>query len=690
MKFWIGAGALCESGDPAVIECAEQSIVDDTGGTLRLTNLGDILAVTIVPNSLPGGDPITVVVERIDEGALGEPCLPGLDAPQYGPCFRIRALGLDGPLDAPAIVSICADPSTFGLPPGQDDVQIHRFSDDGNTYGLANTSTVECGEQVGLLKVPEGGLMRYAALGVNALARLVGPEPLSAAHLGLGGLTSSFSRFKWALPGEMTATEGDGVVLQASDAKTIPATVQVKDGEDLAVEGATVHFEASSGTLSAASAVTGADGLASVTWDLTGEPAGAHTLTASAAGLWVDLPEHTTGFQVNLEELTLTATIVGPPAAVTGSPTGTVSGTAGEMVSEPLSIVVTDAGGDPVSGAGVTWAASGDGGVTGGAATGPDGMATGTWTLATSAGPNTATATVGGLVATFMATGAPAAAANLAVTPNPVPDGYIGATVPLTVTVTDTYGNVRSGDAVTWTATGGGGAVSGDAATDGAGSASATWTLGNLPGPNSVLVDGGGLTHTFQATAICRDGWGTANVNGSMDGAEWVCAHTADFTANLSGGSAPARAYWMNDGARLYMAVRIVRASLDKVNSVRFDFDNEADGVATAGDDAIGYDADKHTFFDQYLTSKCANSSQSGCGATDKVSQDGAGALGNDGTFTFYELSHPLSGTTGEDLLRSAGQPMGFFVTLRIGNGAQGNTQWPGFRIFQRMTVAGY
>jgi len=692
VKFWISVGALCESSDPAVIECAEESIVDETGGTLELTNLGDILSVTFVPNSLPGGDPITVIVERIDEDALGEPCLPGLDAPQYGPCFRIRALGLDGPLETPAIVSICADPSTYGLPPGQDDVQIHRFSDDGNVYGLANTSTTDCTQQVGLLKVPERGLMRYAALGVNALARLVGPQPLAAAHLGLGGLTSSFSRFKWALPGEMTATDGDGVVLQDLDSKTIPATVLVEDGEGLPVVGATVHFATSSGTVddaSTASAVTGADGLATVSWNLTGQPAGAHILTASASGLWVDLPEHTTGFQVDLEQLTLTATIVGPPAEVTGSPTATVSGTAGETVSDPLSIVVTDADGNPVFGAGITWTASGDGSVAGSAATSPDGTATGTWTLATTAGPNTATATVGGLTATFTATAGPAAAANLVATPDPVPDGYIGTTVPLSATVTDAYGNVRSGDAVTWTVTGGGGSVSGDALTDATGSAAATWTLGNTPGTNAVLVNAGGLTHTFQANAICRDGWGTATVDGSFDAGEWVCARSEPFVANLSGGSTPAVVYWMNDGTRLYFAVRVQQTSLDKVNNVRFDFDNDADGVAEAGDDAIGYDADSHTFLDQYLTAKCANNSQSGCGATDAI-RNGDGAVGNDGSWTTYELRHPLGGdANGQDFIRSAGQPLGFFLTLRVGKGAQGNTQIPGFRDFLNVTIVG-
>ncbi len=131
---------------PAVIECAEQAIIDETGGTVRLTEPGDILAVTIVPNSLPGGDPITLVLERLDRALLGEPCLPGLDAPQYGPCFRIRALGLAGALIHPAIVSICADICHVRAPRGPGRVQIHRFSDDGSIYGLANTSTMECAE----------------------------------------------------------------------------------------------------------------------------------------------------------------------------------------------------------------------------------------------------------------------------------------------------------------------------------------------------------------------------------------------------------------------------------------------------------------------------------------------------------------------------------------------------------------
>jgi hypothetical protein len=32
-------------------------------------------------------------------------------------------------------------------------------------------------------------------------------------------------------------------------------------------------------------------------------------------------------------------------------------------------------------------------------------------------------------------------------------------------------------------------------------------------------------------------------------------------------------------------------------------------------------------------------------------------------------------------------QQLGFFLTLRIGNAAQGKTQWPGFRVFRTITI---
>jgi len=216
--------------------------------------------------------------------------------------------------------------------------------------------------------------------------------------------------------------------------------------------------------------------------------------------------------------------------------------------------------------------------------------------------------------------------------------------------------------------------------------------LGSVPTETGFLPNG---TVTFHATA-CRPGFGTATVDGVMAPGEWQCAQHADFTANLSGGATPATLYWMNDQTNLYLAVRIQRASTDKVNTLRFNFDNNNSantsrtGLAETGDDILVEDATAG-FSDQFLTANCTTSTQTSCGATDASAggtNDGAAAFGNAGGFSVYELRHPLnSGDTAHDFALSAGSKVGLFLTMQVGSGAQGNTQWPGFRRYLTITI---
>lgn len=92
----------------------------------------------------------------------------------------------------------------------------------------------------------------------------------------------------------------------------------------------------------------------------------------------------------------------------------------------------------------------------------------------------------------------------------------------------------------------------------------------------------------------------------------------------------------MNDESNLYLAVRVRQASLDKVNDVRFDLDNDADGVPEELDDAIGFQAG--VLIDEHLDAKCLNKNQAGCGTAD--APHGAGAVANaDGWTTFGALT---------------------------------------------------
>jgi hypothetical protein len=111
--------------------------------------------------------------------------------------------------------------------------------------------------------------------------------------------------------------------------------------------------------------------------------------------------------------------------------------------------------------------------------------------------------------------------------------------------------------------------------------------------------------------------------------------------------------------------------------------------------------------FDKFVDAGCVGSSQSSCGFNDAVgggANQTAAAFNNTvGGKTVYEMKHPLKtgdvctvggnkacgSTTGYaiDLPADAGQTKGFFLTLRLGSGAQGNTQWPGFLNYLPITI---
>jgi hypothetical protein len=892
VKVWMSLEILCQ-GEGFVVECITGAIIDQTGASLALTTNGPRLALDVSPNSLPGSTPsVIAVLERIDPALYlqltGEECIPLFDAKQYGACFRITTYPElpAGSLVNPALVSICEDTGSFGLTPAQEGtlnmVRYNLPSGGQPEWEALQDAIGNCGpiQSAGLVPVPEAGLARFAALGLNKVAELLLPQPLHAfREIRLGGFTSSFSNFRFSLPGEMIPTDGVGVVIQQGDPNVIDASVTVLDYEGNPVEGATVHFDTSDGSPSPADAVSGSDGVARTLWTVDVSTPGTKTLTASALGLVANgAPDeqNNAGFLMT-ESVTIDVTVVGPPSTLTQSPTTPLSGTAGQTVGD-LTVTVFDDAGNPISGAGVVW--TGDGSVSGGTTTGADGSATGSWTLGQTAGTNTVTANVGALSVDFTAAGA----AGAAVTPtySAVPSsGTAGLALPeITVTVTDQYGNPRSGDAVswavttgggavsptsnttaadgtasatwtlgdpvgsnvltvtvagftqtftvagtvgaaiapttttgdgqtgvvgqpltnpltvlvtdqfgnprvgdvvtwsaggatssvatdaagvssfawtlgtaagtqtatatlgtfppidftatanpgapatltssgaggtyplgsdvsdlritvtdtydnpvdgaavTWTVTGGGGAITGDAGTAGGGVATAVWTLGAAPGANSATAVVGGLSATFTATGVCFDGYGVTQVDGVFNASEWACASSRDFSANISGGSVPATVFWQNDGTNVYFAVRVLQSSLDKVNTLRIDFDNDGDGVAERNDDAIGFVGATRTFFDEYLTQRCVNRSQSGCGDADPI-LDGAGAVGNDGTYTVFELAHPLGTGQETDISVGTGDVFGFFLTLQSGNGAQGNTQVPGFRSYIDFTVVG-
>src|SRR5205085_1493111 len=215
--------------------------------------------------------------------------------------------------------------------------------------------------------------------------------------------------------------------------------------------------------------------------------------------------------------VTQTATVtVNPAAASTLAPHGGSGQTApaGSAVPIAPSVIVTDAFGNPVSGVSVTFAPGPRSGSVTGATQTTDASgiaAVGSWTLGTTAGGNTLTATSGSLSGspvTFTATGTAGAAATIAANSPTSQSATAGTAVgsPPSVNVEDANGNPVAGVAVTFTPALGSGSVTPttpvSTGSDGI-AALSSWTLSAAAGSNTLTATSGSLSGspvTFTAT----------------------------------------------------------------------------------------------------------------------------------------------------------------------------------------------
>lgn len=204
------------------------------------------------------------------------------------------------------------------------------------------------------------------------------------------------------------------------------------------------------------------------------------------------------------------------------------------------------------------------------------------------------------------------------------------------------------------------------------------------------------------APSEIQAGVGTAVIDGTLSSGEWDDAGQVSFNANLpGGGTTPATLFVMNNETDLYLAVRFQRSFVDPGNTLAFEFDNDNDGVAENGDDLLLVNpASSPAFVDEFRTniSPCTSTSEAACGFKDTDhggTNDGAGAFANDGTFSVYEMSHPLNTADDDhDFSLAFGDIVGMFLSLRmIGVDGEfpddfGDTDFPGFRNYLAITIA--
>ena len=303
----------------------------------------------------------------------------------------------------------------------------------------------------------------------------------------LGASASGLTSVQFAATGTPGApaagakTAGDSQAVTVNTAVPVAPTLRVTDQFGNPVESVTVTFNVASGGggVTGATKKTGSTGLAAVgSWTL-GTQADTNTLTATPTGL---------------PAATFSAT--GNPGAADSIKLSGGNGqtdTVAAMLATAYSVRIADQYGNGVPGTTVTWGVSGGGSITPTSISNNAGIAIATRVLGNTAGPQAATASVGGLIGSpvaFSATATHGAATTILKFAGDGQSATAGSTVanaPI-ARVIDQFGNSVPGVNVTFAVTAGGGSVvpTNPIPTDTAGKAAVTsWTLGPAAGTNN-------------------------------------------------------------------------------------------------------------------------------------------------------------------------------------------------------------
>jgi hypothetical protein len=184
-------------------------------------------------------------------------------------------------------------------------------------------------------------------------------------------------------------------------------------------------------------------------------------------------------------------------------------------------------------------------------------------------------------------------------------------------------------------------------------------------------------------------------INGFKADGEWEdCVTTIPFDANVSGGKVVGTFYWARLGGDLYFAVEVpVRMADEKeIKLTLYLSDLESGTTFQAYDDVLVVDgtveAGEPQFSDNYLWDRCPKG-KSFCALVDDEgpnSGDGAfliNAPDGEDPFYFFEVRQSENAENTWDI--NAESHLGVSLTLRIGNGRWGNTDFPDFGVYETL-----
>lgn len=294
---------------------------------------------------------------------------------------------------------------------------------------------------------------------------------------------------------------GDVQTGTVAQSPALPLTVIAKAADSLGVAGVPVRFSALSGGATVTDSVVVTDTLGHASTVVTlGTVAGPQKFVAQAGTFAPDT-------------FTVTA-VAGAPSAIAIHAGNAQTDTVGVAMPQPFAAKVTDAFGNAVTAAKVTWLRTAGGGTLATDTTASDtaGVATVGYTLGATPREDSVKATLVGTAAfvTFTVTGVPPAPTGIAIASGDAQSDTVGKALalPLVVTVTGSGARPVADARVAFSVKSGTGTFGGPAVdtvvTDTLGHAQAPFTLGTLAGTDSVQARtvAGGFTALFHAAAL--------------------------------------------------------------------------------------------------------------------------------------------------------------------------------------------
>lgn len=187
------------------------------------------------------------------------------------------------------------------------------------------------------------------------------------------------------------------------------------------------------------------------------------------------------------------------------------------------------------------------------------------------------------------------------------------------------------------------------------GTSEITATAVNISDPSGAPVTG-------SATVTVA----TVLIDGVLSTGEWDNASTFGFAANLPDGqTTPATFFWQVVGDQFYAAVRFERSALDGGNTASIEFGPDPSGESEGVQDIILVNG-PDSFVDDVRLQDGTAPRDTDLGGTN----DGSGTLANDGTYTIYEMVHPLDSDDDlYDFSLSSGDQITLQLSLRIIDG---------------------